>query len=264
VTRFVREHVREPYVDHEHLWFLLAIARTFNWPPTIARILGLAVRPNGRFTWSEGTRAVIVGHLDSLVTDGHKVYTGAYMIRAESDPKSEYYAWSKQKYIVDVVLGALWEERHNFMLYFDNRRVRQPTLQEVWKWFLPFRGWGPFMAYEVVTDLRHTRYLAKAEDITTWANAGPGALRGLNRLLRRHHNERLDPEEATVMMYELQQVARNATGVECPLDPEVFGMHPGIEMRDIEHSLCETDKYLRVARGEGRPRQKYQPPETGR
>jgi hypothetical protein len=28
-------------------------------------------------------------------------------------------------------------------------------------------------------------------------------------------------------------------------------------MRDIEHSLCETDKYLRVKNGEGRPRAKY-------
>jgi hypothetical protein len=30
-------------------------------------------------------------------------------------------------------------------------------------------------------------------------------------------------------------------------------------MREIEHSLCEFDKYMRVKRGEGRPRSKYQP-----
>jgi hypothetical protein len=33
---------------------------------------------------------------------------------------------------------------------------------------------------------------------------------------------------------------------------------PPLELREIEHSLCETDKYLRVANGEGRPRAKYE------
>ena len=31
----------------------------------------------------------------------------------------------------------------------------------------------------------------------------------------------------------------------------------GLEMRDIEHCLCEYDKYERVRLGEGRPRAKY-------
>jgi hypothetical protein len=34
---------------------------------------------------------------------------------------------------------------------------------------------------------------------------------------------------------------------------------PSVEMRDIEHSLCEFDKYERVRLGEGRPRMKYKP-----
>jgi hypothetical protein len=29
---------------------------------------------------------------------------------------------------------------------------------------------------------------------------------------------------------------------------------PALEMRDIEHSLCEVDKYLRTRNDEGRPR----------
>jgi hypothetical protein len=32
---------------------------------------------------------------------------------------------------------------------------------------------------------------------------------------------------------------------------------PMLEMRDIEHSLCEFDKYERVRLGQGRPRSKY-------
>jgi hypothetical protein len=33
---------------------------------------------------------------------------------------------------------------------------------------------------------------------------------------------------------------------------------PALELREIEHSLCETDKWLRVAAGQGRLRSKYQ------
>ena len=36
------------------------------------------------------------------------------------------------------------------------------------------------------------------------------------------------------------------------------GRHvPEMEMRDIEHSLCEVDKWLRVRNGEGKPRAAY-------
>ena len=34
---------------------------------------------------------------------------------------------------------------------------------------------------------------------------------------------------------------------------------PALEMREIEHCLCEFDKYERVRLGQGRPRSKYKP-----
>ena len=38
------------------------------------------------------------------------------------------------------------------------------------------------MAYEVVADVNYTPVLRFAKDRYTWANAGAGAIRGLNRL----------------------------------------------------------------------------------
>jgi hypothetical protein len=32
---------------------------------------------------------------------------------------------------------------------------------------------------------------------------------------------------------------------------------PALEMREVEHSLCEMDKYERAFSGEGRPRAKF-------
>ena len=40
-------------------------------------------------------------------------------------------------------------------------------------------------------------------------------------------------------------------------EPYLQGHMEPIEMRDIEHCLCEFDKYERTRLGEGRPRAKY-------
>lgn len=107
------------------------------------------------------------------------------------------------------------------------------------------------MAYEVVTDFRWTRYLRGALDIMTWANAGPGALRGLNRLAGRRLTARVrDP------VGEMRALLAIANGPNSPLGEHV--PRP-LEMRDIEHSLCETDKHLRVQLGEGKPRGRFAP-----
>lgn len=185
------------------------------------------------------------------------------MIRAESDPSKEWYSWSKHRYIAEIVLGRLWEDRKEW------RRMLETTpcvlrafnrLETVWEKFQQHRyiGWGPFMAYEVVTDLRHTRYLRNAPDIYTWANAGPGAIRGLNRLYGRDLNAKPKPEQTNAEMFklmielnDLDEPGFNATFGE-PRD-----VNHRFEMRDIEHSLCEHDKYQRVANGEGKMRSKY-------
>ena len=55
-------------------------------------------------------------------------------------------------------------------------------MRDVHQELTQFDGWGPFMAYQAVVDMRFTRLLSGAADIATWAAAGPGTIRGLNRL----------------------------------------------------------------------------------
>lgn len=248
VTVWVRERIREPYADHPNLWLMLALARTINWPETLEHLMNSGVWPWGEYD-ADGVAAV----LDYRQRHGAKVYTGAYMIRAESDPKAPWYDWTKQEYVARIVIGRLWAKRKEFGYLFHAATPSGPTLEAVWRWFLRFHGWGPFMAYEVVTDLRWTRYLDRAPDIYTWANAGPGALRGLNRLLGRKLDQPMSPDVATGLMRELLRLAPDY------LAPTVRNGDAPLELRDIEHSLCETDKYLRVRTGEGRPRAKFRP-----
>ena len=44
-------------------------------------------------------------------------------------------------------------------------------------------GLGGFMAYEIACDLRYTKMLEYASDKMVWSNPGPGAVRGLYRVL---------------------------------------------------------------------------------
>lgn len=252
VTQWIDQNIRKPFADHPHLWFMLAIARYINWPPTLEWIIKgfpTAWPDHPDFTPEELTRA-----LEAIASEGVKVYTGAYMIRAESDPKAPWYSWTKHRYIAEIVLGRLWERRDQWAaLLAGGAYPGEPVkLEEVWAYFQAhyYIGWGPFMAYEVVTDMRHTRYLRNAPDIMTWANAGPGAIRGLNRMYGRdlttQPKREQTNEEMRLIMLEL-----NAEGSLWPTS------WPRLEMRDVEHSLCEFDKFDRVRLGEGKMRSKY-------
>ena len=258
VTIWIRKNIRERYADHPHLWFMLAIARYINWPDTLSELMQTAQWPDREgFEPSWLTTA-----LEHRAARKEKVYTGAYMIRAESNQKAEWYNWSKHRYITEIVLGRLWEKREQWtMLLNGGAYPGEPVKQEeVWGYFQSpyFIGWGPFMSYEVVTDLRHTRYLENAPDIYTWANAGPGAIRGLNRLHFRAHAQPLRQERANKEMFDLMLALND---LDTPEMNRVFGevddVNPRFEMRDVEHSLCEFDKWKRVMRGEGQMRSKY-------
>lgn len=256
VTIWVDKHIRQPYANHEHLWFMLAIARYINWPDTLAELIQTKQWPdNPDFEPSWLTTA-----LEHRAVRGDKVYTGAYMIRAESDQTKPWYSWSKHRYIAEIVLGRLWEDRHEWAAMLEDQGDSPMTLETCWTLFQASRyiGWGPFMAYEVVTDLRHTRYLKDAPDIYTWANAGPGAIRGLNRLFGRDLSNKPRPEQTNGEMFELM---KELNDLDEPGFNATFGepcdVNSRFEMRDIEHTLCELDKYERVRLGEGKMRSKY-------
>lgn len=248
VTVWIREHWREPFADHCNLWFAMCLARQINWPDTLAFIQEYANFP------AEWNPNKVYEAMRVLQHQKKKVYTGAYMLKGDS---AAYRAAGSVKglaennkplYTVYKILDNVWEQ-HLEEQKSDGAEF--PTsIQRCVEWLERFHGWGGFLAYEVATDLRHTRYLCNAPDIMTWANPGPGAKRGLNRLYKRELNAPLERSQAILEMQFLLSES-----------PNYLHLHvPALEMRDIEHSLCETDKWLRVKNGEGRPRSLYHPP----
>ncbi len=121
------------------------------------------------------------------------------------------------------------------------------SLEAVWERLKLLPMIGPFIAYEIACDLRFTPLLSGATDINTWANLGPGAVRGLKRL---------GMKPTVQSMVELYGLAINEEMVGHHVFPHNDG-DPPFELREIEHSLCEFDKYQRVKTGVGRPRERY-------
>lgn len=235
VTRWVRDHVRAPYADHPLLWLMLAICRQVCWPDTLAEL----IESDGAWPSHAGFSPARLGEvLRARRARGVKVYTGAYVIPAPHEHGAD-----KQRYVAEVVLGALYASRERAA---DDEWFTR-TLEHAHARLCAFRGWGDFLAYQAVVDMRFcARLLAAAPDARSWAAAGPGTIRGLNRLHGRDLTARVSQRQALDEVLAIYEVAERETGV-------------SLDLSDVPNILCETDKYLRVARDEGRPRACYVP-----
>lgn len=238
VTRWVARNIRDRYADSENLWFMLCIARQFNWPDTLQELMDRNAWPVDRWEVKKVTRI-----LDERMIRGDKVYTGAYMIRAESDQNRPWYRWTKQRYMAEIVLGRVWKDRRMLEPHMHK------SMKEATETLAAQYGWGPFMAYQVAVDLQWTRYLNSAPDRYTWTALGPGSTRGLNRLFGYPIKQSWKNEEGVKVIAELCDLAEKRL-------PKTI---PKIIMSDMQNCLCEFDKYERVKRGQGRPRAKYVP-----
>jgi len=173
---------------------------------------------------------------------GKKIFTGAYIITnaGRSDSKID---------IMCDALGVQWRGRRKIY----EEMMTDGTMQGCTKILTAYPMQGPFTAYEVICDMRYQEgMLWNAPDRKKWANLGPGARRGINRIVsgKKKPNVYRTTEEYIEFMVEMLKTS-----------PKYRGKHvPPLEMREIEHSLCEFDKWLRVHNNEGRPRSLYRRP----
>lgn len=183
-----------------------------------------------------GNSSAMRGPVLSYCGDG-PYCTGAYIINSPNG--------------MDKLTGVLqmiqwvWDGRESVL-----SAVReQKTLEATWDALRQFPHVADFTSYEFVTDLRHTSLLRDAPDVLTWANPGPGAMRGLNRI----YGRKLTSKQKKHLFIEEMQALLAASR-----DPRNWPREwPPLEMREVEHTLCEFDKYERARLGEGKPRGVY-------
>lgn len=239
-TVWFSENIRDPLRDKPEVLFATICFRWFNYIPT-GEFMKAAFRVSGDdgFGWFTDWRAKTVAkHLIERQDRGEKVFTGAFTISPSGSTKP------KINRVCEDYIQPVWEARKDS---YDEIMEGPRSLEHAWNVLGQYPGLagGGFMAYEVITDLRFTHMLEDASDKETWANLGPGAIRGLNRILDRPVDgpKPKDWQEQCVQL--LKRVQKKLSGM------------PKFEMREIEHSLCEVDKYERARLGQGHMKRKY-------
>jgi hypothetical protein len=223
-TVWLTENFVKPHWDDDPALIVANVGwyRLFNWTGT-GELLGWQTK------WS---RARVLKKLLAAQAAGKQIFTGAHIVWSQGgQPKATGVTGS---------CTQLWERRN----YIAGIAKMSRSLQKTFDALTEIRGIGGFIAYEIVTDLRHTTVLNQARDINTWANTGPGALRGLQRMY-----PEMKAADSLKKMRALLKKSRQ---------PGILGPHvPPLELRDIEHSLCECDKLCRIRFNEGQTRSKY-------
>jgi hypothetical protein len=254
VTVWFRENIREPLRDDPRVILATIIFRWFNLPETGEILLGgpgktrkganLIPKSNWGF-FDQWNRKSVIKRLAYERDAGHKVFTGAFMINSPpGKPKLEA--------ICDRIENV-WRDRLVIEGFFVEEAYGKLTLQEAHSFLNQYDGLGGFMAYEIVCDLRYTKWLENAPDKDTWCNPGPGCRRGMYRVMDRAdvlegRGNASSPPKLPGMMKEMRNLLST---VRRRLPNMQF------EMREIEHSLCEFDKYERARLRDGKLKRKY-------
>lgn len=233
-TQWFRNNIRNPLKNHPHVILATIAFRWFNRIETAEKIIDLF---SPHIAWdSEAVRQRLTG-VKPLVT-------GAYIIKTPN-------GMSK----LDGVLKCI-DKVHACLPCLTQDLEKATTLQRAHQFLLSFPYLGPFMAYEIVTDLRHTYLLEGATDIMEWAAPGPGCARGLGWVVEG------DPDnfsyscrtDRTLMLEHIRELLLCST-----FESNWPRTWPTWEMREVEHTLCEYDKMCRAKRGQPLKRRYHAP-----
>jgi hypothetical protein len=230
VTRWIHANWLRPHADDPDLWHAMYIARVYNKPET----LEVMRWPE---PWSK-KRAVALKRACELQRNGNVVFASAYS------------TWSTK-----VIQGVDCTKTRHYFNVFDalwaNRKVIQPkpgdTVRAVYERLLAQPKLGSFMANQVVADLKWGRMLFGASDFETFAASGPGSLQGLNRLCgvdsMRHRRE----ADWHATMLEVRAAIKSSLPKELR----------NLDAQNMEHGLCELNKWLYYNDDGVPPRRKY-------
>lgn len=219
------------------------LARMINKPETLTEITG-----GKRFTKWDKQRAYDAMY--KVKASGQPVFTGAFIINgASGGPK------------IDQVLNAI-DDAYQQADSRASQFVVPESMQATAAKLSGLRGVGSFISGQVVADLRHVLGDVKAGwwgDRMTWAPPGPGSSRGMRYLLGASAQETvgrgtdLKEKQFLPALRKLVELAQRH-----PVVAPVFKERK-LEAHDIQNTLCETSKFVRISYGLGKAKNNYDP-----
>lgn len=234
VTKWFKYNIRSQVKAPQSVVRACAVFRWFN-----SIEAGACLAP---WLLGKASKADAINALRAKVAQGEKIFGAAYLL---SSPKGKdkitglFECISKVEDDLEMITSEILEAN---------------TLERAHELLSSYPHSGPFMAYQMVCDLRFTEVLWNATDVHSWTCPGPGSGRGLSRLIygevgRFNYKS---PKDRSVMLPLMQDILHaSQLKKHWPREWEQW------ELSTVQHWLCEYDKYKRAETGEGKPKQLY-------
>lgn len=182
-----------------------------------------------------------------------RVFTGAYVITNQG------ISAPKQEVVTQYFLRDLYAAAEEIVALVQKTR-KWRTVADRMRSIKGFGGSG-FMTKEILLDTTYTNFWSNPtiygfsfpDDWNRWTPIGPGARRGVARLLG------YDDPSTCPRMNESAMLKVIWALTEDQIRYGWWDQGPYLAPTDIQFQLCEFDKYERVRLGQGRPRSKYRP-----
>lgn len=229
-SRWLEEYWYRPYREARSIGFACAIARFINFVPTLVEI--------GYPRWKNFDR--LEAMLQARKNAGQQVLTNAYLLVGGMPAGSD-----KIHHLVHMWLKPVWKSNLLLRWWPDPYDLHEELTQ--------FTGWGDFLSQEVILDwMHHTHYglpiSTKRKD--RYAVLGPGGLRGLNRVLERQPDAKMDRGNRRYLLEEVHEKIRRQIPA---------ALKKAWTLHDTQFNLCEFDKYERALWGQGQPKHRFTP-----
>ncbi|KAF8842281.1 chromo-domain-containing protein [Paxillus ammoniavirescens] len=187
------------------------------------------------FTWGAYNRATYEKVLRQLYDNGISIYTGAYQKPAPELGFAENFM--NHLALLEVLMREL-----------PAQLKQAKYLADVFGYLRTFKSMGDFTAYQLVLNLSYSNVMNFSE--YDFVVIGIGSRRGLQRCFREHI-----PRSAEVDLVRWMQVTQEQHFER--LGITFNGLGPDrlpMTLCDIEHTLCELDKYVRRCSQKAKPR----------
>ena len=218
------------------VWFRALLARLINWPPTLLHLMDKLVIPHRAEDFNP---YLFLEAMQELEERKEKLYSSAYIVYPTM-VKGNTKSVNLCEYIIKPTINMASKMRG---------AVASGSIKHTTNQLAEAFGIQTFIAGQVSADLTYLRgQLNNAIDINSWAPMGPGSQRGLNRLYERTINR----------VFTEKQFNLELIGVRDLLIKSNDSLKD-LTLHDCQNVMCEFDKYQRVVKGEGKPRQNYKP-----
>jgi hypothetical protein len=229
VTQWIKANVRDnPRIQNVTAMAVnVSIARIFNDPSTFEAV-----------GWPDHNMTIddLAAKIAKMQAVGKRVFRGAYMMPSHGTPNQ--LKMPPAVYYLNAAKQLIGKHFH-----------KGQSLEEACNLVLQVHGFGPFLANQITTDLRYTKWYKNAPDWNTFVLGGPGTSRGLCRYFG--EPMRIDKPQSWIHPRLMQVREHVAMQLGSPFS-DYF-----LDPNNISNSFCEFDKYARVFLGEGRVNRMY-------